>query len=106
MRGLTVWILKNGGGTFSYVSLNLLLKNDIAFSPSKVFPPLFKGQLTALENFSQHTQIAALMAEIGMDEQGLALTMVRDGPYLQVTSLFEKSSAANDGKLKPGKKNQ
>lgn len=46
------------------------------------------------------------MAEIGMDEQGLALTMVRDGPYLQVTSLFEKSSAANDGKLKPGKKNQ
>ncbi|KAF2976739.1 hypothetical protein EK904_009266 [Melospiza melodia maxima] len=56
------------------------------------------GLLTALEDFSQHTQIAALMAEIGMDEQGLALTMVQGGPYLQITSLEEKSFAVNDGK--------
>lgn len=66
----------NGDSTFSNVSLNLLLKNDITLLASKVFLSLFKGQLTALENFSQHTQIAALMAEIGVDEQGLALAMV------------------------------
>lgn len=41
-----------------------------------------------------------------MDEQGLALTIVQGGPYLQITSLVEKSFAVNDGKLKPGKKNQ
>ncbi|XP_063270207.1 PDZ domain-containing protein 9 [Prinia subflava] len=62
---------------------------------------LFLWQLRALEN-SQHTQIAALMAETGMDEQGLAPTMVQHGPYLQITSLAEKSPAANNGKLKPG----
>ncbi|XP_059340650.1 collagen alpha-1(I) chain-like [Ammospiza nelsoni] len=67
---------------------------------------LFLWLLTALEDFSQHTQIAALMAETGMDEQGLALTMVQGGPYLQITSLEEKSFAFNDGKPKPGKKNQ
>lgn len=106
MRVLTVWTLTNADSTRSNVSLNLFLKHDITLSASKVFLSLFKGQLTAVENFSQHTQIAALMADIRMDEQGLVLTMVQDGPYLQMTSLVEKSSAANDGKLKPGKKNQ
>lgn len=75
MRGLTVWALKNGESTCSNVSLNLLLKNGVTLSASKVFLSLFEGQLTALEN-SQHTQIAALMADTRMDEQGLALTMV------------------------------
>lgn len=80
------------------------MKNDLTLSASNVFLSLFKRLLTALEDFSQHIQIAALMAEIGMDEQGLALTMVQGGPYLQIKSLDENSSAANDGKLKPGKR--
>ncbi|NXW00726.1 PDZD9 protein, partial [Fregetta grallaria] len=33
---------------------------------------------------------------------GLGLIIIQNGPYLQITSLVEKSSAANDGKLKPG----
>ncbi|XP_010001615.1 PREDICTED: PDZ domain-containing protein 9 [Chaetura pelagica] len=61
-----------------------------------------KGQLPALENVSQHTLIAALKANIRMSEQGLGLIIIQNGPYLQITSLVEKSSAANDGKLKPG----
>ncbi|KAM6379392.1 PDZ domain-containing protein 9 [Pluvialis apricaria] len=36
-----------------------------------------------------------------MSEQGLGLIIIQNGPYLQITSLVEKSSAANDGKLKP-----
>ncbi|KFQ71216.1 PDZ domain-containing protein 9, partial [Phaethon lepturus] len=51
---------------------------------------------------SQHTLIAALKANIRMSEQGLGLIIIQNGPYLQITSLVEKSSAANDGKLKPG----
>uniref|UniRef100_A0A8C0HN56 PDZ domain containing 9 n=1 Tax=Buteo japonicus TaxID=224669 RepID=A0A8C0HN56_9AVES len=37
-----------------------------------------------------------------MGEQGLGLIIIQNGPYLQITSLVEKSSAANNGKLKPG----
>ncbi|KAM6114096.1 PDZ domain-containing protein 9 [Pterocles gutturalis] len=37
-----------------------------------------------------------------MREQGLGLIIIQNGPYLQITGLVEKSSAANDGKLKPG----
>ncbi|NXF44431.1 PDZD9 protein, partial [Oceanites oceanicus] len=51
---------------------------------------------------SQHPLIAALKANIRMSEQGLGLIIIQNGPYLQITSLVEKSSAANDGKLKPG----
>ncbi|XP_051488673.1 PDZ domain-containing protein 9 [Apus apus] len=61
-----------------------------------------RGQLPALENVSQHTLIAAFKANIRMSEQGLGLIIIQNGPYLQITSLVEKSSAANDGKLKPG----
>ncbi|XP_069666183.1 PDZ domain-containing protein 9 isoform X2 [Haliaeetus albicilla] len=61
-----------------------------------------KRQLPALENISQHTLIAALKANIRMGEQGLGLIIIQNGPYLQITSLVEKSSAANNGKLKPG----
>ncbi|KAF1489139.1 PDZ domain-containing protein 9, partial [Megadyptes antipodes antipodes] len=51
---------------------------------------------------SQHTLIATLKANIRMSEQGLGLIIIQNGPYLQITSLVEKSFAANDGKLKPG----
>ncbi|KAM6299244.1 PDZ domain-containing protein 9 [Aegotheles albertisi] len=61
-----------------------------------------KGQLPALENVSQHTLIASLKANIRMREQGLGLIIIQNGPYLQITSLVENSSAANNGKLKPG----
>ncbi|XP_067162650.1 PDZ domain-containing protein 9 [Apteryx mantelli] len=37
-----------------------------------------------------------------MGEQGLGLIIIQNGPYLQITSLVEKSSAAHNGKLKPG----
>nr|XP_009492043.1 PREDICTED: PDZ domain-containing protein 9 [Pelecanus crispus] len=37
-----------------------------------------------------------------MGEQGVGLIIIQNGPYLQITSLFEKSSVAKDGKLKPG----
>lgn len=70
------------------------------------FSSLFEGQLPALENVSQHTLIATLKANIRMSEQGLGLIIIQNGPYLQITSLVEKSFAANDGKLKPGKKKQ
>ncbi|XP_056190751.1 PDZ domain-containing protein 9 isoform X1 [Falco biarmicus] len=61
-----------------------------------------KRQLPALEDVSQHTRIATLKANIRMGEQGLGLIIIQNGPYLQIASLVEKSSAANDGKLKPG----
>jgi len=113
MRDLTAWTTKNGYSTCSNVSLNIfvfqlniLLKNDITLSTSKIFLSLFEGQLPALENVSQHTLIAALKANIRMSEQGLGLIIIQNGPYLQITGLVEKGSAANDRKLKPGKKKQ
>ncbi|XP_030315474.1 PDZ domain-containing protein 9 [Calypte anna] len=60
-----------------------------------------KGQFPAPENISQHMLIAALKANIRVTEQGLGLIIIQNGPYLQITSLVEKSSAAKDGKLKP-----
>ncbi|XP_009985883.1 PREDICTED: PDZ domain-containing protein 9 [Tauraco erythrolophus] len=60
-----------------------------------------KRQLPALENVSQHALITALKANIRMSEKGLGLIIIQNGPYLQITSLVEKSSAANNGKLKP-----
>uniref|UniRef100_A0A8B9BQV7 PDZ domain containing 9 n=1 Tax=Anser brachyrhynchus TaxID=132585 RepID=A0A8B9BQV7_9AVES len=35
-------------------------------------------------------------------KQGLGLIIIQNGPYLQIICLVEKSSAAKDGKLKPG----
>ncbi|XP_009320069.1 PREDICTED: PDZ domain-containing protein 9 [Pygoscelis adeliae] len=70
--------------------------------PSPVVGDETKRQLPALENVSQHTLIATLKANIRMNEQGLGLIIIQNGPYLQIISLVEKSSAANDGKLKPG----
>uniref|UniRef100_U3I4H4 PDZ domain containing 9 n=1 Tax=Anas platyrhynchos platyrhynchos TaxID=8840 RepID=U3I4H4_ANAPP len=35
-------------------------------------------------------------------KQGLGLIIIQNGPYLQIMCLVEKSSAAKDGKLKPG----
>lgn len=106
MRDLTVWTIKNGYNTCSNVSLNVFLKNDITLSTSKIFLSLFKGQLPELGNISQQTLITAVKANIRMGERGLGLIVIQNGSYLQITSLVEKSSAAKDGKLKPGKKYQ
>ncbi|OPJ87543.1 PDZ domain-containing protein 9 [Patagioenas fasciata monilis] len=61
-----------------------------------------KRQLPELGNISQQTLITAVKANIRMGERGLGLIVIQNGSYLQITSLVEKSSAANDGKLKPG----
>uniref|UniRef100_A0A8C4JWI7 PDZ domain containing 9 n=2 Tax=Dromaius novaehollandiae TaxID=8790 RepID=A0A8C4JWI7_DRONO len=59
-------------------------------------------QLPTLENVPQHARSATLKANIRMGEQGLGLIIIQNGPYLQITSLVEKSSAAQNGRLKPG----
>ncbi|KAK2533547.1 hypothetical protein Q9233_004761 [Columba guinea] len=64
--------------------------------------PTAIGQLPELGNISQQTLITAVKANIRMGERGLGLIVIQNGSYLQITSLVEKSSAANDGKLKPG----
>lgn len=65
MRGLSVWVLKNGDSTLSNASLNILLKNDITLSANS-FPLTFQRAVDSIGKLS--TQIAAVMAEIGMDE--------------------------------------
>uniref|UniRef100_A0A672TT79 PDZ domain containing 9 n=1 Tax=Strigops habroptila TaxID=2489341 RepID=A0A672TT79_STRHB len=102
MRDLTVWTIKTGSGTCSNVSLNLLLKNYITLLTSKIFLSLFTGQMPSLESLFQYTLVAVLKATIKMSKQGLGLIVIQNGPYLQITSIVEKSSAANNGKLKPG----
>ncbi|XP_067407079.1 PDZ domain-containing protein 9 isoform X2 [Emydura macquarii macquarii] len=59
-------------------------------------------QFPALEKISEHTLSATLKTNIKMGEQGLGLIVIQNGPYLQITSLVEKSSAAKNGRLKPG----
>lgn len=105
MWDLTVWTIKNGYSTCLNVSLNILLKNDITLSTGKIFLSFLEGQLPALENVCQHILIAALKANIRMSEQGLDLIIIQNGPYLHITSLVEKSFAANNGKLNQVKRN-
>ncbi|XP_065540376.1 PDZ domain-containing protein 9 isoform X2 [Lathamus discolor] len=59
-------------------------------------------QVPSLESIFQCTLVAVLKATIRMGKHGLGLIVIQNGPYLQITSIVEKSSAANDGKLKPG----
>ncbi|CAM4621099.1 unnamed protein product [Caretta caretta] len=63
---------------------------------------LSKGQFPALEKISEHTLSATLKTNIKMGEQGLGLIVIQNGPYLQITSLVQKGSAAKNGRLKPG----
>ncbi|XP_074961186.1 PDZ domain-containing protein 9 [Phalacrocorax aristotelis] len=48
--------------------------------------------LPAEGNMSDHTLIASLKANIRIGEQGLGLIVIRNGPYLQITSLVELCS--------------
>ncbi|XP_074866637.1 PDZ domain-containing protein 9 [Carettochelys insculpta] len=68
----------------------------------KVCLSLSKGQFPALEQISEHTLSATLKTNIKIGEQGLGLIVIQNGPYLQITSLVEKGSAAKNGRLKSG----
>ncbi|KAM9012480.1 PDZ domain-containing protein 9 isoform 2-T2 [Ara ararauna] len=59
-------------------------------------------QVPSLESIFQCTLVAVLTATIRTGKYGLGLIVIQNGPYLQIISIVEKSSAANDGKLKPG----
>ncbi|XP_025062781.1 PDZ domain-containing protein 9 [Alligator sinensis] len=61
-----------------------------------------QGLFPALEKISEHTLSTTLKTNIRMGEQGLGLIIIQNGPYLQITSLVEKCSAASNGRLKPG----
>lgn len=52
---------------------------------------------------SEHTLSATVKTNIQMGEQGLGLILIQNGPYIQISSLVEKSAAVRDGKLQPGK---
>ncbi|CAI5792101.1 domain-containing 9 [Podarcis lilfordi] len=51
---------------------------------------------------SEHTLSATVKTNIQMGEQGLGLILIQNGPYIQISSLVEKSAAVRDGKLQPG----
>ncbi|XP_068555749.1 PDZ domain-containing protein 9 [Anas acuta] len=74
----------------SISSVNIDMKNSIF------------GQSPALGNITQHRRSTELRANIRTGKQGLGLIIIQNGPYLQIMCLVEKSSAAKDGKLKPG----
>uniref|UniRef100_A0A8C3KBY7 PDZ domain-containing protein n=1 Tax=Calidris pygmaea TaxID=425635 RepID=A0A8C3KBY7_9CHAR len=55
--------------------------------------------------YSEKTRVSSRSVNLSILPKyfvGLGLIIIQNGPYLQITSLIEKSSAAKDGKLKPG----
>ncbi|XP_057272869.1 PDZ domain-containing protein 9 [Pezoporus wallicus] len=59
-------------------------------------------QVPSLESIFHCTLVAVLKATLRMGKHGLGLIVIQNGPYLQIISIVEKSSAAKDGRLKPG----
>ncbi|KAM3826799.1 PDZ domain-containing protein 9 [Vipera latastei] len=51
---------------------------------------------------SEHTLSTTIKTNIQMDEDGLGIILIQNGPYLQVSGVVEKSAAAKDGKLQAG----
>nr|XP_008122630.1 PREDICTED: PDZ domain-containing protein 9 [Anolis carolinensis] len=51
---------------------------------------------------SEHTLSTTVKTNIQMEEDGLGLILIQNGPYLQIASLVEKSAAERDGKLQSG----
>lgn len=43
-----------------------------------------------------------LETRLAVGSMGLGLIVIQHGPYLQITHLIKKGSAAKDGKLQPG----
>nr|XP_020820976.1 PDZ domain-containing protein 9 isoform X2 [Phascolarctos cinereus] len=55
-----------------------------------------------LKDPSQHALSTTVKTSLKMRTQGLGLIIFQHGPYLQISSLVEKGTAAKDGRLKPG----
>nr|XP_060640179.1 PDZ domain-containing protein 9 [Anolis sagrei ordinatus] len=53
-------------------------------------------------NQSEHTLSTTVKTNIQMEEDGLGLILIQNGPYIQIASLVEKSTAERDGKLQSG----
>ncbi|KAH0631925.1 hypothetical protein JD844_019828 [Phrynosoma platyrhinos] len=51
---------------------------------------------------SEHTLSTTVKTNIQMEEDGLGLILIQNGPYLQISGLVEKSAAERDGKLQSG----
>ncbi|XP_030067925.1 PDZ domain-containing protein 9 [Microcaecilia unicolor] len=58
--------------------------------------------LSSEEKTSEHTLSATLKTNLRMGSKGLGLVIIKNGPYVQITNLVEKGSAARNGRLKPG----
>lgn len=51
---------------------------------------------------SVHSLSKTLETRLAVGSMGLGLIVIQHGPYLQITHLIKKGSAAKDGKLQPG----
>uniref|UniRef100_A0A8D0E347 PDZ domain containing 9 n=1 Tax=Salvator merianae TaxID=96440 RepID=A0A8D0E347_SALMN len=51
---------------------------------------------------SEHTLSTTVKTNIQMEESGLGLILIQNGPYIQVSGLVENSAASRDGKLQAG----
>ncbi|XP_070616336.1 PDZ domain-containing protein 9 [Erythrolamprus reginae] len=51
---------------------------------------------------SEHTLSVTIKTHIQMDEGGLGIILIQNGPYLQISGLVEKGAAARDNKLQAG----
>ncbi|KAK9393163.1 PDZ domain-containing protein 9 [Crotalus adamanteus] len=51
---------------------------------------------------SEHTLSKTIKTNIQMDEDGLGIILIQNGPYLQVSGVVDKGAAAKDGKLQAG----
>uniref|UniRef100_A0A803SR48 PDZ domain-containing protein n=1 Tax=Anolis carolinensis TaxID=28377 RepID=A0A803SR48_ANOCA len=59
-------------------------------------------QINSNMDQSEHTLSTTVKTNIQMEEDGLGLILIQNGPYLQIASLVEKSAAERDGKLQSG----
>ncbi|XP_036597368.1 PDZ domain-containing protein 9 [Trichosurus vulpecula] len=72
-----------------------LEKDNFPFDgKAEVFPHLMDP--------SQHPLSTTVKTSLKMTTQGLGLIIFQHGPYLQISNLVEKGTAAKDGRLKPG----
>lgn len=49
-----------------------------------------------------HNLSRTLETRLTVGSMGLGLIIIQHGPYLQITHLLKRGSAAKDGKLQPG----
>ncbi|XP_066496984.1 PDZ domain-containing protein 9 [Tiliqua scincoides] len=51
---------------------------------------------------SNHTLSATVKTYIQVEENGIGIILIQNGPYIQISGLVDNSAAAKDGKLQPG----